>query len=468
MSSTQNTNSKSYIIKLTVVAALGGLLFGYDTAVIAGAIGFLQEKFDLSPAMVGWAASSAIWGCVLGALLAGYASDKWGRKKVLLLTAVLFFVSALWSAVAGDLTTFIIARFIGGVGVGAASMLSPLYISESAPAHIRGRLVSVYQLAIVLGINIIYVVNYYISLSGSSEWNVEFGWRWMLGSEVIPAAIFFLLLFLVPESPRWLLANGQPEKARDILTRINGAKALEIEAEIKSTLNQEKGSLRELFGKKYRMALIVGVVLALFSQITGINAIIYFAPEIFKSIGMGVESAFFQTILIGVINTLFTFVAIWLIDKAGRRKLLLGGVSGMILCLLGTGLCFYFEIFSGPWLLLFILGFIASFATSLGPIPWVLISEIFPTRTRGVAMSFCTLVLWIGVILITQLTPMSLENLGGATTFFIFMGNAIFLLLFTWFYVPETKQRSLEEIEKSWRSPEKLAEMNVKAEGSVE
>lgn len=457
--------SKKYIVKLTVVAALGGLLFGYDTAVIAGAIGFLQEKFNLSPAMVGWAASSAIWGCVFGAMVAGYASDKWGRKKLLLITALLFAISAIWSALANELSIFVIARFIGGVGVGAASMLSPLYISESAPAKIRGRLVSIYQLAIVLGINIIYIVNYFISVTGDQVWNVEYGWRWMLGSEVIPAGIFFFLLFLVPETPRWLLANGQDNKARSVLTSINGDAALDIENEIKSTLHQEKGTIKELFGKKYRMALIVGVVLALFSQITGINAIIYFAPEIFKSIGMGVESAFFQTILIGVINTAFTFVAIWLIDKSGRRKLLLWGVAGMIICLLGTALCFYYEIFSGPWLLLFILGFIASFATSLGPIPWVLISEIFPTKTRGVAMSFCTLVLWVGVILITQLTPMALENLGGATTFFIFMGNAIFLLIFTWFFIPETKQRSLEEIERSWRSPEKLSAMGVKSEG---
>lgn len=457
MSKKENLSNK-YIIKLTIVAALGGLLFGYDTAVIAGAIGFLQEKFELSSALVGWAASSAIWGCVLGAMVAGYSSDRWGRKKVLLITAVLFFISALGSALAVDLTTFISARFIGGVGVGAASMLSPLYISESAPSKIRGRLVSVYQLAIVVGINVIYGVNYLISLSGSSDWNVEYGWRWMLGSEIIPAAIFFFLLFLVPESPRWLIANGQDQTAREVLKRINGPKALAIENEIKSTLNQEKGNLRELFGKRYRMALIVGVVLALFSQITGINAIIYFAPEIFKSIGMGVESAFFQTILIGVINTLFTFVAIWLIDKAGRRKLLLGGVTGMVISLFGTALCFHFEYFQGPWLLLFILGFIASFATSLGPIPWVIISEIFPTKTRGIAMSFCTLVLWIGVILITQLTPMALENLGGATTFFIFLGNSIFLLIFTWFFIPETKQRSLEEIEKNWGAAEKLEE----------
>lgn len=442
--------SKSYIIKITTVAALGGLLFGYDTAVIAGAIGFLQQKFSLSPALVGWAASSAIWGCVFGAMVAGYSSDRWGRKKVLIITAILFFFSALGSAMANDLTFFILARFIGGVGVGAASMLSPLYISEVAPAKIRGTLVSVYQLAIVLGINIIYIVNFWISKAGTSEWNTEYGWRYMIGSEIIPAIIFFGLLFTVPESPRWLLKKGKDKLARNILVRVNGPLANEIEKDIKSTLKEEKGSLKELFGKRYRMALIIGVVLALFSQITGINAVIYFAPEIFKSIGFGVESALFQTILIGLINTIFTFVAIWLIDREGRRKLLLWGVSGMVLCLLGTGLCFYFEIYEGPWLLLFILGFIASFATSLGPIPWVIISEIFPTKTRGIAMSFCTLILWVGVILITQLTPVLLEGIGNSGTFFIFMVNAIFLLIFTWKFVPETKQKSLEEIEKNW------------------
>lgn len=443
--------STNFVWKITVVAALGGLLFGYDTAVIAGAIGFLQEKFNLSPALVGWAASSAIWGCILGAMVAGYASDRWGRKKILLITAVLFFISALWSAMATDFTTFIIARFIGGVGVGAASMLSPLYISEIAPAKIRGRLVSIYQLAIVLGINIIYVVNFWISTNGSPEWNVDFGWRYMLGSEVIPAALFFFLLFLVPESPRWLFSKGRDSKAMTILTKINGPQAQGIEGEIKSTLREERGTFRELFGKRYRMALTVGVILALFSQITGINAIIYFAPEIFKSVGVGVESAFSQTILIGVINTLFTFVALWLIDKSGRKKLLLWGVGGMFLCLVGTGVCFYYEITSGPWLILFILGFIASFASSLGPIPWVLISEIFPTKTRGVAMSFCTLILWVGVLLVTQLTPMLLDGVGGAITFWIFAANTLFLLLFTWKFIPETKQRSLEEIEEDWK-----------------
>lgn len=442
--------SRNYVLRITVVAALGGLLFGYDTAVIAGAIGYLQEKFNLSPALMGWAASSAIWGCVLGAALAGYLSDRYGRRKILIITGFLFFISAIGSAIADNLMNFVIARFVGGVGVGAASMLSPLYISEIAPAKFRGRLVSIYQLAIVLGINMVYIVNYLISTTGSNSWNINLGWRYMIGSEVIPAIIFIILLFWVPESPRWLLKNHQVQKAEEILEKINGSNAGAIKREIQSTLNQESGKIKDLFGTGLRLALIVGVVLALFSQITGINAIIYFAPEIFKSVGNGVESSFFQTIIIGVINTIFTFVALWLIDKAGRRKLLLWGVSGMILCLFGTGICFYFDIVRGPWLILFILGFIASFASSLGPIPWVIISEIFPTKIRGIAMSFCTLILWIGVILVTQFFPIMLNSLGGAFTFWIFMINSIFLLLFTWKFIPETKGRSLEEIETSW------------------
>ena len=447
------TGSKSYLIRISVVAALGGLLFGYDTAVIAGAIGYLQVKFDLSAAMVGWAASSAIWGCVVGAMLAGTFSDRFGRKKVLLVTGILFTLSAIGSAIPENLTQFIGARFIGGLGVGAASMLSPLYIAEVAPARNRGTLVSLYQLAIVLGINLVYYINYRISTSGDEAWNTEFGWRYMLGSEVIPAGLFFFLLLFVPESPRWMVKNGKAGKALDTLIKINGVvKAKEILNEIKEVLSHESGKIGELFQPGLRKALIVGVVLALFSQITGINAIIYYAPEIFKSVGFATGSAFLQTVIIGVVNTLFTFVALWLIDQTGRKVLLLWGVGGMILCLLGVGICFQLEITSGPWLLIFILGYIASFASSLGPIPWVMMSEIFPTKIRGAAMSFGILILWIGVLLITQLTPMMLEGLGGAITFWIFMVNAMILLLFTWKVIPETKQRTLEEIEQSWKS----------------
>jgi SP family arabinose:H+ symporter-like MFS transporter len=273
----------------------------------------------------------------------------------------------------------------------------------------------------------------------------------MLGSEIIPALLFFILLFLVPESPRWLTLNGREEEATSILEKVNGKeKGKQILNEIKETIKAEKGTLKELFATKLRRALIIGLVLALFSQITGINAIIYYAPEIFKNIGFGTDSALQQTVIIGFVNTIFTFVAIYFIDRMGRRTLLLWGLSGMIICLLGTGLVFYIGESSGLWTLIFILGFIASFASSLGPIPWVIMSEIFPTKIRGLAMSFATMTLWLGVVAITQFTPILLDNLGGAYTFWIFMANAIFLLIFVYKRVPETKGRTLEEIEKSW------------------
>lgn len=442
-----------YTYLICAVAAFGGLLFGYDTAVIAGAIGYLQVKFELSPMLTGWAASSAIWGCVFGALFSGALSDKYGRKKVLLLSGLLFTLSALGSAVPDNLTQFVMARFIGGLGVGSASMLSPLYISEIAPAKIRGMLVTLYQLAIVFGINIIYIVNYLIANTHDQVWNVQLGWRYMLGSEGIPAILFFILLFFVPESPRWLVKENRSDEALKILNKINGPEETHrILKEIKEAVNEEKGSFLDLFKPGIRKAMIVGSVLALFSQVTGINAIIYYAPEIFKQVGFGSESALFQTMIIGFVNMLFTLVAIRFIDYWGRRTLLIWGISGMVSCLLGMGMFFYFEITSGSLLLLFILGFIASFASSLGPIPWVLISEIFPTKTRGTAMSFSIVILWLGVVLITQFFPVLLSLFGGAFTFWIFMINALILLIFTLIFIPETKQKTLEEIQEIWKS----------------
>lgn len=447
---TQSTNMK-YVYVISAIAAFGGLLFGYDTAVIAGAIGFLETKFQLSPAMTGWAASSAIWGCVIGAMGAGYMSDKFGRKKILILTAILFAVSAIGSAIPTSLNQFVIARIIGGIGVGAASMLSPLYISEMAPAHKRGMLVTLYQLAIVIGINLIYFVNLLIAGSGTEQWNIDMGWRYMVGSCAIPAVLFLIALFLVPESPRWLASKNQDDEALKVLEKVNGKAQAKIElAEIKKSLHEERGTFRELFAPGLRTAMIIGVFLALFSQITGINAIIYYAPEIFKTAGFGTDSALMQTVVIGITNTLFTFVAIRYIDSVGRRKLLLGGVTGMIVCLMAIGTVYFFELSSGPLLLIFILGFIASFACSLGPIPWVIMSEIFPTKTRGIAMSVATLMLWIGVVLITQLTPVLLNGVGGAVTFWIFGINAFILLIFIYKMIPETKGKTLEEIERYW------------------
>lgn len=446
-----NTLSK-YVIIISVIAAIGGLLFGYDTAVIAGAIGSIQTIFDLSPALTGWAASSAIWGCMIGVIFSGFLSDKFGRKKVLILSAILFFISAVGSSIPNNLTQFVLARLIGGVGVGIASMLSPMYISEIAPAKIRGTLVTLYQLAIVIGINLVYYINLQIASSGDAQWNLDIGWRIMLGSEVIPALLFIILLFFIPESPRWLASKGKIDSAKAIIEKINGQnKSAELLNEIQDSFKEEKGSILVLFTSGLRMAIVVGMFLAFFSQITGINAIIYYAPEIFKNIGFGADSAMFQTVIIGTVNTIFTFVAIAFIDKYGRRTLLLWGISGMIICLGGVGLMFHFELSSGPWLLLFILGFIASFAMSLGPIPWVLISEIFPTKFRGVAMSISILMVWIGVVLITQLTPILLEGVGGAFTFWIFMFNAIILFIFTFNMIPETKGKTLEEIAKMWK-----------------
>ncbi|MDJ1505603.1 sugar porter family MFS transporter [Xanthocytophaga agilis] len=441
-----------FVLRVCLVAALGGLLFGYDTAVIAGAIGFLQARFDLSPTMVGWVASSAIWGCVAGVAFAGYLSDQFGRKKALLLTAFLFTISGIATALPNSLSLFILARFVGGLAIGAASMLSPLYIAEIAPPHIRGRLVTLYQLAIVIGINLIYYVNMQIAAMGDQAWNTQTGWRIMLGSETIPAILFGILLFFVPESPRWLIKQGKIGQALDILKAVNGTQQAEsIREQIRESLEKKTGTFSDLFAPGLRKALSIGVVLALFSQITGINAIIYFAPEIFKRIGFSADSAFMQTFLIGIINTIFTIVALWLVDWQGRRKLLLWGVAGMTICLGVVGYCFYFSLLSGPWLLIAILAYIACFASSLGPIPWIIISEIFPTQTRGVAMSVATGMVWVGVLLITQFTPILLDSVGGAYLFWIFMGNSIVLFLFTLKNIPETKNLTLEEIEQQWK-----------------
>lgn len=442
-------NLKS-VYYITGIAALGGLLFGYDTAVISGAIGFLQTKFELSAAMKGWAASSAIIGCIFGAMLAGWTSDKWGRKRILILTAVLFGVSAIGSAIPANLTQFVIARFIGGLGVGAASMLSPLYITELAPASIRGRLVSLYQLAIVLGILMIFFVNMLVQGLGDELWNVEIGWRYMLGSEILPAILFFTAMFFVPESPRWLVKEGRIDEAMDVLSNINGVEtAKNILKDIQEALLEEKGTLKELLTGRFKKAVLVGVGLAVFSQFQGINAIMYYAPEIFKEVGIPTHLAFLQTVIIGVINTIFTFVAILFVDKVGRKALLLGGGVGMGVSLLMIGLCFQFE-WTGILLLFFIVTYTGCFAASFGPVTWVVMSEIFPLKMRGIAMSVATFAIWVAVYIVTQLFPVFLEEFGPANTFFIFFAMSVLGFFFVLLKVPETKGKTLEEIERHW------------------
>lgn len=448
----QQQRNNSFIYKVTLVAAVGGLLFGYDTAVIAGAIGFMQKYYNLSPAMMGWVASCALLGCIVGAMYAGTLSDKIGRKKVLMLSGILFAISSIGTSMPPNLTFFVAFRLIGGMGIGIASMLSPMYISEMAPADIRGKLISVFQLGVVFGILVIYFVNAGIAGIYDEAWNISTGWRWMFGSGLIPSIMFILLLITVPESPRWLAKQNRNDEALDILTKINGAPQAKQELQnIDNSLAEETAvSLGELFKPGLKRAMVVGIMLSIFSQVTGINAIMYYAPEIFKSTGDGSGSALLQTIAVGVVNVLFTFVAIKYVDNLGRKKLLLRGIAGMMICLMIVGGAFYFGAEKGYLVLIAIMAYIAFFAMSLGPLTFVVVAEIFPTKARGTAMSVAIFALWSAVFLVSQSFPVLLDSIGNAFTFWIYMLMAIFAFLFVWKMVPETKEKTLEEIEHYW------------------
>ena len=443
-----------YVYKCTYVAAVGGLLFGYDTAVVAGAIGFIQQKYGLSPAMMGWVASCALVGCVIGAMFAGSLSDRIGRKKVLMISAIAFAISSLGIMLPLGLNYFIFFRLIGGIGIGIASMLSPLYISEIAPANIRGRLISIYQMGIVLGILLIYFVNAWIAGMHNDAWNIESGWRWMFGSGIIPSILFIILLINVPESPRWLAQQNRFNEAEDVLSRVNGAeKAKEELAVIRSSMKEDtEASFGILLQPGLRYVLVIGIILAILSQVTGINAIMYYAPEIFKSSGDGSSSALMQTVLVGVINVLFTVVAIRYVDKWGRKTLLLIGAAGMTICLAIVGAAFHFEMNQGPLILVAILAYIAFFAISLGPLTFVVVAEIFPTHVRGRAMSIAIFFLWAAVYAVSQTFPMLQSSVGPAITFWIYMSMSVVAFFFVWRLVPETKGKTLEEIEQFWKN----------------
>jgi SP family xylose:H+ symportor-like MFS transporter len=441
---------------LSLVAALGGLLFGYDTAVISGAIGFMETHFQLSAVQTGWAASCTLLGCGLGAWLAGTLSDRWGRKNVLILSAVLFFVSAIGTALPANLTQFVIFRIICGLAVGAASITSPMYIAEISPARIRGRMVSVNQFAIVSGMLLVYFANYFIAGLGDPAWNQTTGWRWMFASEAVPAVLLLALLFFVPETPRFLLAKDRPREALRILSRVNGpAAAAQEMREITDAIAHEGAALGDLFKPGARTVLLIGIALAVLQQVTGINVFLYYAPDIFRKLGAHTDAALLQTVIVGAVNLLFTIVAIWTVDRLGRKPLMIFGSLGMGVCLVAIGLAACFEK-TEVWVLVFILGYIASFALAVGPVTWVILSEIFPTRIRGRGMAVATVCLWAANFIVSQTFPMMDRNpwllawFHHGFPFFLYAAFCAVTIALVWRWVPETKGQSLERIENYW------------------
>lgn len=452
----------NYLALICIIAALGGFLFGFDTAVISGVVGFVKQEFSMSAAMEGWFVSSALLGCIIGVAGAGKLSDSYGRKKVLLLSALLFTVSSTGCMLAKQEFLLISFRLVGGLGIGVASMVSPLYISEFAPARLRGRMVTLYQLAITIGILCAYFSNAsllgYASqkafpVSGFFYWIVTAHvWRSMLGMGLIPAAVFLICLCFIPESPRWLIMMKQERKAASLLAKVNNDETARQEvAAIKESFANENGGVKELLSPVYRTALVIGILLPFLSQVSGINAIIYYGPRILDQAGFTLGHAFGGQVTIGIVNVIFTFVAIFTVDKWGRKPLLLLGVSLAVIALVAIGILFRMNVVNGPWILLLILLYIASFAFSFGPVCWVIIGEIFPTSVRGRAMALGTLSLWLANFLIGQLTPMMLDGIGPAATFWIFAALCSPTIWLVWKLIPETKGRSLEDIERYWK-----------------
>lgn len=455
-------NNRLYIIAVTFVATLGGLLFGYDTAVISGAEksiqAYLIDSQGLSTLTHGLTISSALIGCIIGGLLSGILASKLGRKKTLLVAAILFFVSALGSGypeflffqkgnpTIGLLLMFNFYRVIGGIGVGLASAVCPMYIGEIAPAKIRGQLVSLNQFAIIFGMLVVYFVNWGIASGQSIEWINEVGWRRMFLSETIPAGLFGILLLFVPETPRYLSLSNRDDEALKILTRINGPQlAGKIMADIKRSLQQHTSAKLFSFGKKI---IIIGILLSVFQQFVGINVALYYAPRIFESMGAAKDASLLQTVIMGMVNVIFTVVAILTVDKWGRKPLLIVGSAGMALGMFAiAGLAFMKIIGIGT--LIFIIVYTASFMMSWGPITWVLISEIFPNKVRGKAVAVAVAAQWAANYFISSTYPVMMEFSGGFTYGFYGL-MSVLSLLFVWKMVPETKGKTLEEMEELW------------------
>jgi len=435
-----------YLYFICMIATMGGLMFGFDVAIISGAVPFIQPYFGWNELQLGWGVSSLLVGAIIGAFGSGVLSDMYGRKSVLIVVALFFAVSCAFTALATSSVVFVVSRVFGGLAVGAASVLSPMYVAEVAPPKNRGMLVAIYQLAIVMGILCSFLINYGLH-------DIDNNWRWMFATGVIPSVLFFVGLFFIPESPRWLYKAGREKESLKVLTRIGGeslanAEILEISRSLKGDVSSV--SLGELLKPSARKVMLVGFVLAVFVQISGINTIVDYAPKILLAAGVEINNALLQTSLVGLINFIFTFIAILFIDKAGRRTLYLIGSMGMVVTLVMLAISFYLKM-EGIFTLICILLFIAFFASCIGPVFWTLVAEIFPNRIRGKALAFASFTQWIFNFFVVLLFPHFLASFGGAKTFLFLAVMSLLQWLFTYIYVPETKGKSLEEIEQIWK-----------------
>lgn len=445
------TYNKGFIYFICLVSAMGGLLFGYDWVVIGGAKIFYEQFFNIvdNPSMQGLAMSIALAGCLIGALTSGMLADKLGRKPLLLLSALIFVLTAYGTGAFSNFHYFLLARFCGGIAIGIASGLSPMYIAEVAPTHIRGKLVSLNQLTIVIGILAAQIVNWLL-VSDDTTWNIEMAWRWMFWSAAFPALAFLVLAAFIPESPRWLAITGQRERAVATLTRIGGANYAQSELTALQTDMQHKqnqGGLSLLFSKPYRRVLLLGIIVAMFQQWCGTNVIFNYAQEVFQSAGYDVDNTFINIVVTGIANLIFTFVAIYTVDRLGRRALMLLGAGGLAGIYLILGTCYYFEV-SGIFMVILVVAAIACYAMSLGPVTWVLLSEIFPNKVRGIAVATGTFALWIASFILTYTFPFLNKALGTAGTFWIYTAICAAGFIFFSFRLPETKSKSLEQLEK--------------------
>lgn len=452
--------NKRFVYFICLVSAMGGLLFGYDWVVIGGAKPFYELYFGIAdaPAMQGLAMSVALLGCLIGATMAGMMADRFGRKMLLLISAFIFLTSAYGTGAVSNFTWFLVARFLGGIGIGIASGLSPMYIAEVAPAAVRGKLVSLNQMTIVLGILGAQITNWLIAepipvdstpADICMSWNGQTGWRWMFWGAAFPAAAFLMLVALIPESPRWLAMKGKWGKAKSVLAKIGGEDYAQRELKVmeKNTDSQGGGGLKTLFSRPYRKVLILGIIVAMFQQWCGTNVIFNYAQEIFQSAGYSLGDVLFNIVVTGVANVVFTFVAIFTVDRLGRRALMLLGAGGLAGIYLILGTCYFFHI-SGFFMIVLVVAAIACYAMSLGPVTWVLLAEIFPNRVRGIAMATCTFALWVACFTLTYTFPLLNSALGSSGTFWIYAFICGAGVVFFLYKLPETKGKSLETLEK--------------------